>query len=133
VAPSLGSVEPKGYDGAAEADDIQGTWASESYGRGRDAGEWAGWTLTFFRGGYEFRMMRLEYRESGTYRAGLHRGAHHLDLTPATQNESFIPAKNLYQVSGDTLRLAWAPKGDRRPAAFDEEGAVVVTFKRVKQ
>ena len=38
-----------------------------------------------------------------------------------------------YVVSGDTLWLAYLPRGEERPQSFEEKGAVVTLFRRVRR
>jgi uncharacterized protein (TIGR03067 family) len=129
---ALGSDAPREYDGETGWDDgLQGAWASVSYTRGPDTGEWVGWGLSFSRGEYEFRT-RQKIAERGTYKVGLRRGSHHLDLTPVDSEVGLVAPRQLYQVDGDTLRVAWKPNGGGRPKSFDEDGILIVTYKRVK-
>jgi uncharacterized protein (TIGR03067 family) len=110
IAPSLGSDEPRGYDDAMlREDELQGDWHTADHE----------WDLTL-RGGKWVANLN-GFAGVGTYTTDAGRRPAHLD---------FGGIKYIYQVEGDTLRIAWMPERGDRPRNFDAAGVVVTTYMR---
>jgi uncharacterized protein (TIGR03067 family) len=128
VVPSLGSDEPKEYDGAVHEAGLQGRWrrvAAEFGGRSNlDPGSW----VYSFRGGTYAISCNGDVLQTGTYTADAGRLPAHLDFLSGPGNEETW--KYIYRVEGDTLRIANMPGGQVRPHAFDQKGVVLTTYER---
>jgi uncharacterized protein (TIGR03067 family) len=130
VVLSLGSDSPGEYDGAAESDELEGSWRMvmvEYCGRDQPVPVKGAWT---FRRGRS--TPPLPDRE-GTYKADPSRKPAHLDETELCGQWKGKTWKCIYQVEGDTLRIAVTSKGDERPKNFDDKKDLFIcTYKRVK-
>jgi uncharacterized protein (TIGR03067 family) len=120
----LGSLEPRGYDGAvAQSDGLEGTW---------EAVDSLGQVLTYRDG--RFTISWLGNSKSGAYATDLRRNPRHLDETPDPDGEGPRVWRMIYETDGDTLRVAYqsvGPNGER-PAGFTDSGIRIITWKRVK-
>jgi uncharacterized protein (TIGR03067 family) len=134
VLPSLGSDSPKEYDGATDADDIQGTW--EEIRREKDNRvAFPDYRLVeTYRGGTF--IFNYEQRDTirGTYRLDPGCKPPHLDCCPSNGQTQGRTLKLIYEVKGDTLRIGYLTHKDlsRRPQGFDDDGVIVAVYKRVK-
>jgi uncharacterized protein (TIGR03067 family) len=128
VAPSLGSDAPKDYDGATQADELEGTWrlVAVEYDGGR--GIPAVVTIT-----YRGRNFTEVDGTTGTFTTDVRRKPAHLDSTATTGYWAGRTVKGIYQRDCDTLRIAFHLWGDERPTNFDEKRDLLVqTWKRMK-
>jgi uncharacterized protein (TIGR03067 family) len=134
--PSLGSDAPKDYDGAtAVADEeLRGTWVLKKVERN-------GHLLMARRGDQTFRgrvweEKRGSDRRIGTYTADPSRNPCFLDIVHPDDPPG-TTRKYIYQVHGDTLKMAFIWEPGERPASFqdfeDKAGLTVATYKRVKK
>ena len=129
---ALGSDAPKEYDGAAEADDIQGTWELTGFECGpvREAPDYKG--VVTFRGGTYTASYSDGETIRGSYRLDHARKPSHLDKRWTSGPYQGRTLECIYRVEGDTLRIA-APdhlEDVRRPQGFDH--VIVAVYKRVK-
>jgi uncharacterized protein (TIGR03067 family) len=131
VLPLLGSDAPRGYDGAAEMDDLEGVWRRTAVTfNGRESDLGLEQEVTFGRGSFVYRLGGHEMR--GAYTADRGR-------TPAQLDESFEAGPNagrvwtnLFRVEGDTLRIAYNKAGTR-PRDFGDSDLFVETYRRVRR
>jgi len=136
VAPLLGSDSPTGYDGATVVADeaLQGTW-------GRVRVERNGQLLMTPYVVVTFRGRTWEEKTGGHVRRGIFtvdpsRNPRRLDLVHPDDPPGTV-RKFIYQVNGDTLRVAYTWRLGEPPAAFnepdDEAGVYVATYRRAKK
>jgi uncharacterized protein (TIGR03067 family) len=133
VLPLLGSDAPRGYDGATEADDIQGTWEFTRYEYGgraaraphfRDVTTYRGGTFTTARGdGDTIR---------GSYRLDPASKPSRLVKCPVVGPQQGRATQLIYEVNGDTLRVAELFDADGHPQGFKDRGVVVLVYTRAK-
>ena len=130
--PSPGSDSPKGYDGAAEADDIQGTWELiaiecnlETISHRECVATYRGGTHTVSYGHRD--AIIWSYRLDTTHKPA------HLDWVMPTGEFAGWTTECIYQIDGDMLRIAFNNGDDgKRPRGFDEAELFVTIYKRVK-
>jgi uncharacterized protein (TIGR03067 family) len=132
VVPSLGSDAPKEYDGATvQVDELEGTWRmTENDGMMVDP---TSQRVTTFRS----RTYTINWNDGDT-----DRGSYRIDSTHNPPRLSWVPSSGpwsghtttaIYQIDGDTLRLAFYGFGDDPPEGFEVTGRYFVqTYKRVK-
>ena len=133
VLPSLGSDAPKGYDGATEVGELEGTWERVSAAPvgGKAVISLPGECVETFRDG------RWVYRDKGrkisegVYTVNYTRRPCALDESTTAEKEAGHTRRFIYRVDGDTLRTAFVPGSREYPKSFDETGAWVATWKRV--
>jgi uncharacterized protein (TIGR03067 family) len=134
VLPVLGSDTPKEYDGAAKADELEGSWA---FVMGGVPGAMdfdvprLPTVLTFRRGKWEYRQGG-EVMSEGVYATDTSRNPATLDETTKGGGQAVSERRILYRVDGDTLRTAYRVGEGERPKRFDEGGIYIVIWKRVK-
>jgi uncharacterized protein (TIGR03067 family) len=134
VVPLLGSDSPKQYDDRTECAAIEGTWRLTEC---TDNGEQMRLSdrpmvLTLRRGTLTFDT-GYGHVDRGTYRIDSTRRLSHFDRVPAFGPFPCVSGKCIYQIDGDTLRIAGFPgKHNERPRGFDDEDTIVETYKRVK-
>ena len=84
-----------------------------------------GGTLTFDCG--------YGHPDRGTYRIASDGKLSHFDRVPVFGPFPCVSAKCIFQIDGDTLRIASLPGRDNeRPREFDDEDVIIETYKRVK-
>lgn len=127
-AVALGSDSPKEYSDAVKQE-LEGQWRLVSF---EEAGQWRPGRSgqRTFRGGHWVYDDCWGNTFSGLYTTDTSR-------TPAYFNQGAPRAaqdiKCIYQVDGDTLRLAYAQNGNERPKGFQEKGVVVTTWEHLKK
>jgi uncharacterized protein (TIGR03067 family) len=135
AVPLLGSDEPKDYDGAVEPfDGITGTWELTALEIGRAVVPPDCRLLLTFRGGTCLRSVRDGQTARGSYRLDRARKPARLDWRVSDEETPGRVLRFIYEVKGDTLRVANLT-GDgrfRHPQGFDEAGVVVEHYQRVK-
>jgi uncharacterized protein (TIGR03067 family) len=132
VVPSLGSDALKEYDGATEKDELQGTWRMvKAETNGEPVVAMAVGAVFTFRTG---KMLAVNHRLSveDTYITRTDLRPAHLDVIYKDSKGRYEKSMHIYQINGDTLRLAFADGGFRRPKDFDEKDITIFTLKRVK-
>jgi uncharacterized protein (TIGR03067 family) len=131
--PSLGSDAPKEYDGAAEADDIRGTWrltAIELDGRGRPLP--FDEVMIYHAGNYTAEFENGRTIRRGNYRTDPAHTPPHLDWSPFHDGKVQV-LRMIYQIDGDTLTIAFRTDDQsRRPEGFDDKKLGFWTYRRVK-
>ena len=82
-----------------------------------------------FRDGYFLRTVGSS-RHRGTYKVSLGRKPAHLD--EYYRSEKGTVWHNIYQVEGDTLKIAYLSMGgwDGRPESFSDSDIFIITYKR---
>jgi uncharacterized protein (TIGR03067 family) len=129
VVSSLGSNTPSEDDGATEMNELEGSWRMVAVEYcGRDQPVPVKGATTYCCGKFTWPL-----DHGGTYRADLSRKPAHLDETEERGPSKGKTWKCIYQVDGDTLRIAMTSKGDQRPENFDsKKDLFIVTYKRIK-
>jgi uncharacterized protein (TIGR03067 family) len=136
VAPLLGSDSPRGYDGAAVVTDeeLQGTWVGVKVERNGHLMMAPRHDQTFR--GRVWEETRGSHRRTGTYTADPSRSPRFLDIVHPDDPPG-TTRRYIYQVNGDTLRMAFIWEPGERPASFqdfdDKAGITLATYKRVKK
>jgi uncharacterized protein (TIGR03067 family) len=132
---ALGSDSPKGYDDKTEVAGIEGTWRLtelEFHGRKIDLPVQR---VTTLRGEtYTVNVSKGEILRGSFHIDPAHKPPH-LDWMPTSGTFKGHTVKCIYQIDGDTLRIASNPGVDDKkqyPQGFNDNGAVVETYKRVK-
>jgi uncharacterized protein (TIGR03067 family) len=131
----LGSDSPKEYDDKTEAVGIEGTWRQTGTERNGSNRRVVGQQiLAFRRGTYTIQLSDADKIQE-TYRIDPTFKPPHLDQIVATGPAQGQTFKSIYQLDGDTLRIARfsGHKGRvERPQGFNDKGLSVMIFKRVK-
>jgi uncharacterized protein (TIGR03067 family) len=132
VVPALGSDAPKGYDGAAEIDGIEGTWQAVSVeNTGGTFLTPPEWRMTFRAG--KFTWTGGGIHPQGSYKVDAGKKPAWLDMTYLPEGDPTL--KNIFRIDGDILKIAWTLGDGERPQRFDIHGdrrQSVSTFKRVR-
>ena len=130
VVLGSGSDAPKDYDGAMGQDELEGSWrmvAVEYCGRDQPVPVKGAWT--YRRGKFTPPLANRE----GVYKADPSRKPARLDETELCGQWKGKTWKSIYEVEGDTLRIATMSKGEERPKNFDDKKDLfIATYKRVK-
>jgi len=71
--------------------------------------------------------------EPATYKIDATQKPAHLDMSPLEGPEKGKTVKMIFQLDGDTLKLAGKMKPEERPAGFDDKDAMIITLKREKK
>ena len=130
VVPLLGSGSPKDYDGKTEYVGIEGTWRLTQVELNGTNGPPSQAVHTYYSRTYT---VTLNGKTSGgSYCIDTTHNPTYLDLTPS--DPAAYGGKHIYQIDGDTLRIArMSRRPDRlRPQGFKDEGLIVLIYKRVK-
>jgi uncharacterized protein (TIGR03067 family) len=132
--PSLGSDAPREYDGAANADELEGTWAFVMGGiPGAINVDVPGLPTvqTFRRGKWEYRQGG-EVVSEGVYATDTSRNPATLDEITKGGGQAVSESRMIYRIDDDTLRTAQRVGEGRRPKRFDEGRIYIAIWKRVK-
>jgi uncharacterized protein (TIGR03067 family) len=132
---ALGSDSPREYDSEVEAPGIEGTWLLIKYElngqKGKPSTEIQE-VMTFQRGTFTSTFGN-RYTWRGQYRIDPARRPSHLDEIATHGDFKNQPIRCIYQIDGDTLRVAnLAAPNRRRPQGFKADGVYVETYQRVK-
>jgi uncharacterized protein (TIGR03067 family) len=135
VVVGLGSDSPREYDDKTEVAGIEGTWRfteSELVGHKKWKAEWE--EVRYYRRETYTYNGRVGETDRGRYRIERTRKPSHFDYTPSNGYHQGQTIKCLYELHGDTLKIAERATWDdvRRPLGFDEVGVIVRTYKRVR-
>jgi uncharacterized protein (TIGR03067 family) len=132
VVPVLGSDVPREYDGTTESVGLEGTWRliEITYGGVKHG---APLYVVTFRGG-RYTVSDGGKTLEGTYRIDASRRPARLDQIASDGPGRGGVEKYIFQVDGDTLRLAftYSEEGVDRPEQFTDRHTGIHTFKRVK-
>jgi uncharacterized protein (TIGR03067 family) len=129
---ALGSDSPKQYDDKTELAGIEGTWRrieTELGGRKINLG---GDVRTFRNGTYTINWSDSDMWQ-GTYHINQTFTPHHFDWIPSRGDYKGQTLKCIYQIDGDTLKIANKIVGEERPQGFNDDGLAVSIYKRVKK
>jgi uncharacterized protein (TIGR03067 family) len=131
---ALGSDSPKDYDDKTEVAGIEGTWRLiELESSGKKQKPSTQHVLTIHNGTYTY-----VDGEGDPVRVNCQidpaRNPPHLNIIPSI---GFYQGVTIYQIKGDTLRIAKLPiiLGDqrpKRPQGFNDQDVHIETYKRVK-
>jgi uncharacterized protein (TIGR03067 family) len=125
---AMGSDSPKEYDDVMVPDPLEGMWLLKY--EGIDFQE-----VMILRGG----TYTINYSDGdtnrGNYRINPTRKPPHLDYIPSKGECRGQTLKRIYQIDGDTLKIAWIrdESDKRRPQGFNDDGIVIKIYKRVKK
>jgi uncharacterized protein (TIGR03067 family) len=135
VVPLSGSDSPKEYDDRTETIGIEGTWrlTEVEYGGQKRKTDLPKAMLTYRSGTYTANYTGGDTFR-GSYRIAPTRKPSHLDQLPSNGSDQGQTIKFIYQIDGDTLRIARIMSAftTSRPQGFDDDHIFVVTYKRVK-
>jgi uncharacterized protein (TIGR03067 family) len=133
VVPLLGSDSPKEYDDKAEIVGIEGTWRfSELEHNGEKVDLVTRWVTTYRGGTYTTNYGHGD-TVRGCYRIDPTRNPPHLDRLPSSGPCKGETNKFIYQIDGDTLRVAGFYLIELpRPQGFNDDDISIWTYKRVK-
>jgi uncharacterized protein (TIGR03067 family) len=134
VLSLLGSDSPREYDDATQVACLEGAWRLTNLENdGQKVKPLLQQTITVR--GTDFT---ISYNDGGvfpgTFRIDPTWNPPQLDHTPASGALANRSLKWLYQIDGDTLKIAGNPDGlfERRPHGLKEKGLIVWTYKRVR-
>jgi uncharacterized protein (TIGR03067 family) len=130
---ALGSDSPKEYDNATTLGPLEGTWQlTEIQCNGHKINLDFQMVVTYRGGTY---MLNDGETFRGRYRVDPNRNLAYLDRIPSCGYSRGQTFKFIYQIEGDTLRIAYthAPEDTPRPQGFNDAGVFVDTYKRVKK
>ena len=71
--------------------------------------------------------------EPATYKIDAGQKPAHLDMTPTEGPDKGQTVKMIFQLDGDTLKIAGKMEPTERPKGFDDKDVVVMTLKRQKK
>jgi uncharacterized protein (TIGR03067 family) len=129
---AMGSDSPKEYDGRTEVAGIEGTWRLTEAAVGGRSGFTIVTQVIFFRSG----LVKINGRgdtERGNYRIDRTPNPLHLDWMPSNGDFKGQTLKFIYQIDGDTLRMARMDSDlSLHPQGFNGEDVLVETYKRVR-
>jgi uncharacterized protein (TIGR03067 family) len=133
VLPSLGTDSQNSFDGATEAEDVQGTWEQVSLEQGGKSQPVPTGKIWTYRGG-RFTWSLGDEVMPGHYTTDASLRPAHLDEYPERPpGANGTRWKCIYEVRGDTLRVACFPVPDSRPKQFTDAGIVVTTYRRLRR
>ncbi len=129
---SLGSNSSKQYDDRTTGDPLEGTWNWIEVSVGGRKLNSPQHVMTCYDGRLTYYLPGSTIRE--IYRTNLSQKPPHLDLIPSNGPLQRKTLKCIYQIDGDTLRIANIATldDDGRPTEFSGADVAVVTYKRVK-
>jgi uncharacterized protein (TIGR03067 family) len=114
-------------DGKTDQDKIQGEWELVSQvadGQKEDLPE-GGMTLTF-KGDKVTAAENGKKDKEEPFKLNEGKDPREIDVVKAD-----LTVRGLYELKGDTLRMAFLEGFEKRPASFTDKGVGVLTFKRV--
>jgi uncharacterized protein (TIGR03067 family) len=120
----------------ADLEKLQGSWniaSIEIDGKAIPAPEGGG-TFVFAKGKKLVMKEKGKADKEGTYKMSADKTPKQLDLVGPGKDKKTEVMETIYQIDGDTLKLAFSAKGPKgkRPTAFDSKTAIVMTLKRQK-
>ncbi len=126
VLPSvvaLGSDSPKEYDNRVKVvDELQGKWQLTEF-EDKTANRKPGWQcVKTFRSG----ICMFQWTDGDTIQT-----RYYIDTTRKPPHLDMDTYKCLYQIDGNTLRIAWR-NDQQRPQGFKDDGVNINIYERVK-
>jgi uncharacterized protein (TIGR03067 family) len=115
-------------------DKLKGTWTIVSMEvGGKKAPEELikGQTITFDAD--KMTHKEKDRTDPATYKIDAAQKPGHLDMTPTEGPDKGKTVKMIFEIDGETLRIAGKMKPEERPASFDDKDAMVITLKREKK
>jgi uncharacterized protein (TIGR03067 family) len=128
------TTKPATKPDAAKADReaLQGSWKLVSVEADGKADDQPDGSVLKFDGDEVFEVKAGEKKDPAAYRVDPVKDPKQFDLIPQTGGDKGATIQAIYEIKGDTLRLALGDKS-HRPAAFKSgDGVVVLTLKRQK-
>jgi uncharacterized protein (TIGR03067 family) len=113
---------------------LKGTWAivaMEVGGKKAPEELIKGQTITFDAD--KMTHKEKDRTEPATYKIDATQKPGHLDMTPTEGPDKGKTVKMIFQLDGDTLKIAGKMKPEERPAGFDDKDAMIITLKREKK
>jgi uncharacterized protein (TIGR03067 family) len=126
----FGSDAPKEYDDKTTVDPLEGSWRLiewENFGEKTKSEDQCVWTFQ----GRTYVSKSINKKVRGSYHIDLAHNPPHLDRTSLEESSKGQTRKCIYQIDGDTLRIAVSPSW-QRPQGFNDDGVYIFTYKRVK-
>jgi uncharacterized protein (TIGR03067 family) len=127
---ALGSDSPKEYDDKTMVDPLEGRWQMIEWTCDGEKLNGIPEERVYHNGTYTINWSDGDTWR-GSYRIDPTRKSSHLDWIPSGGSGKGQTFMNIYQVDGDTLRIA-AVNGKQHPQCFKDKGVYVTTYKRVK-
>jgi uncharacterized protein (TIGR03067 family) len=115
-------------------DKLKGTWtivAMEVGGMKAPEEFLKGQTITFE--GDKMTHKEKDKIEPATYKIDASKKPGHLDMTLLEGADKGKTVKMIFQLDGDTLKIAGKMKPEDRPAGFDDKDIMIITMKREKK
>jgi len=125
---------PTESDKTVVASRLQGTWVMVSIEiMGMKIEGPKGQELAFTFDGDKFIVHEAMHREEGSYKVDETKNPKAIDLV-APMGKMKETIKGIYQLEGDTLKIAFSPEGPNgnRPTTFDAKVTAIIVFKRKK-
>ena len=134
VVPLLGSGSAQEYDDRTEYAAIEGVWRlTECTQDGEQMPRSRLPIVVTLRGGKFTYDGGYRGIARGSYRAAKEGQLCHFDKDPVFGPYPCSPGRCIYQIDGDTLRIAGFPgKNSKRPHGFEDENVIIEIYKRVK-
>jgi uncharacterized protein (TIGR03067 family) len=133
---ALAAEARPGADVKKEADKLQGTWTAEKgLLDGTDVIEKVGNLQVIFSGDqiiFRGTEKGKPKEKKATFAIDPAQKPRAIDLTPPELKPNEAPARGIYELDGDTLRLCIAGANRPRPTEFSDKGQVLFTLKRKK-
>lgn len=130
----LGSGTPNDSDDGTESVSIEGTWQQTALERDGQKELSSSKTLLVVHGGSLTYIYSDGEKVKGSYHIDSSHKYLYLDWLPTNGTDRDQMTFFIYQIHGDTLRIAGiiGEYRTKRPHAFIDDGVFVKTFKRVK-
>jgi uncharacterized protein (TIGR03067 family) len=122
--------EPR-YDDTMEHDALAGVWECVVVVSDGKVMNYGPRTETFQNGKFTYQTDGT--RGGGSYRVDPCRRPAHLDEVYEDNPSKPLTWRHIYRIEGDTLWLAYLPRGEVRPTSFEDKGVVVSMFRRVRR
>ncbi len=140
VALVAGIIPLAAADDKDDSKSFQGNWklleissSGKKMDRPREIDAWSTWT--FAGDNLTMKFFGEEKETVVTIKLDSSKKPKHINLTSGETGKDKETVEAIYQIDGDTLKIAQpkaGPKG-KRPVEFDEKDIVVLTFKKEKK
>jgi uncharacterized protein (TIGR03067 family) len=122
-----GGVSGRAGDGKTDRDKIQGDWELVSQvAGGENIALPEGGMVLSFKGDKVTVIENKKADKEDPFKLNEAKNPREIDVLKPD-----LTVRGLYELKGDTLKMAFLKDFDKRPAAFDDKEAGVLTFKRV--